>query len=81
MKYRACLFCLLLVVLSLPSFSAEQSRAVVESEREIPVAYDVDVLVVGGSSGAVAAAAAAAKTGASVFLAAPRTYLDRKSVV
>lgn len=75
MKYRACLFCLLLVVLSLPSFSAEQSRAVVESEREIPVAYDVDVLVVGGSSGAVAAAAAAAKTGASVFLAAPRTYL------
>jgi flavin-dependent dehydrogenase len=48
---------------------------VAESEREIPVAYDVDVVVVGGSCGAVAAAEAAAKAGAKVFLAAPRPYL------
>lgn len=49
--------------------------AVVESEREIPVAYDVDVVVVGGTVGAVSAAVEAANQGASVFLAAPRPYL------
>ena len=48
---------------------------VVESARGIPVAYDVDVVVVGGSTGAVSAAAEAAKDGAKVFLAAPRHYL------
>ncbi|MDP6545438.1 MAG: FAD-dependent oxidoreductase [Phycisphaerae bacterium] len=48
---------------------------VLESARGIPVAYDVDVVVVGGSTGAVAAAAQAAKDGAKVFLAAPRHYL------
>lgn len=46
-----------------------------QSARDIPVAYDVDVVVVGGSSGAVAAAVAAAEQGAKVFLAAPRPYL------
>jgi hypothetical protein len=46
-----------------------------QSAREIPVAYDVDVVVVGGSSGAVAAAVEAAQAGATVFLAAPRPYL------
>ncbi len=46
-----------------------------ESAREVPVAYEVDVVVVGGSAGAVAAAAEAARSGATVFLAAPRTYL------
>ena len=48
---------------------------VLESGRDIPVAYDADVVVVGGSAGAVAAAARAAKDGAKVFLAAPRHYL------
>jgi flavin-dependent dehydrogenase len=48
---------------------------VLESARDIPVAYDVDVVVIGGSTGAVAAAAQAAKDGAKVFLAAPRHYL------
>jgi len=48
---------------------------VMESARDIPVAYDVDVVVVGGSTGAVAAAAQAARNGATVFLAAPRHYL------
>jgi len=48
---------------------------VVESPKDIPVAYDVDVVVAGGSSGAVAAACEAASRGATVFLAAPRPYL------
>jgi flavin-dependent dehydrogenase len=48
---------------------------VTESARQIPVLYDVDVLVVGGASGAVTAAVAAAQNGATVFLAAPRPYL------
>ncbi|MBN1845266.1 MAG: FAD-dependent oxidoreductase [Sedimentisphaerales bacterium] len=39
------------------------------------MAYDVDVVVVGSSSAGVAAAVAASREGASVFLAAPRTYL------
>jgi len=46
-----------------------------ESRRSIPIAYSVDVVVVGGSSHAVAAASAAARKGAKVFLAAPRPYL------
>ncbi|MFW6286603.1 MAG: FAD-dependent oxidoreductase [Candidatus Sumerlaeota bacterium] len=39
------------------------------------IAYDVDIAIIGGGSAAVACAAAAARAGASVFLAAPRTYL------
>ncbi len=39
------------------------------------MAYEVDVVVVGGSTGAVAAAIEAAKAGAKVFLAAERPYL------
>ncbi|HEY3324166.1 MAG TPA: FAD-dependent oxidoreductase [Planctomycetota bacterium] len=46
-----------------------------ESARKIPLAYNVDVVVVGGGVGGVSAAIAAAKGGAKVFLAAPRTYL------
>lgn len=49
--------------------------AVVESPRDIPVAREVDVVVVGGSSGAASAAIAAAEQGARVFLLTPRTYL------
>jgi len=49
--------------------------AVVESARDVPVAYDVDVVVVGGSTRAVAAAVAAAEDDTEVFLAAPRPYL------
>ncbi len=46
-----------------------------ESARQIPVAYSVDVVVVGGGTGAVSAAVAAAERGAKVFLAARRPYL------
>jgi heterodisulfide reductase subunit A-like polyferredoxin len=48
---------------------AVAGEAVNESARQIPVAYQVDVLVVGGSMGAVAAAVEAAGAGAKVFLA------------
>lgn len=46
-----------------------------QSERTIPVAYKVDVIVVGGSTAGVAAAVAASQKGASVFLAAQEPYL------
>ena len=46
-----------------------------QSAREIPIAYEVDVAVIGGGTGAVSAAVAAAEEGASVFLATPRPYL------
>lgn len=53
----------------------QEAGLVNESAREIPVAYDVDLVVVGGSTGAVSSALAAAEAGASVFLAAPHPYL------
>jgi hypothetical protein len=50
-------------------------EVVCESARAIPVAYQVDVLVVGGSTGGVSAAVAAATAGAKVLLVAERPYL------
>ena len=64
-----------LLTASLAVQAGDKKPVVMESAREIPVAYDVDVVVVGGSTGAVAAAVEAAKSGANVFLAAPRAYL------
>ncbi|MCM8530764.1 MAG: FAD-dependent oxidoreductase [Lentisphaeraceae bacterium] len=58
--------------LSLSSYGAD---SVTESSRKIPLAYDVDVVVIGGTVRGVAAAQEAAKNGATVFLAAPRPYL------
>ena len=63
------------VLLTLGPMAGAGSTTGTESSRKVPVAYDVDVVVVGGSTGAVAAAVQAAKGGASVFLAAPRPYL------
>jgi len=51
------------------------AKCVIEAPKEIPIAYDVDVVVVGGSSGAVECACEAARQGASVFLLAPRPYV------
>ncbi|MCR4411554.1 MAG: FAD-dependent oxidoreductase [Thermoguttaceae bacterium] len=62
-------------VLALAAGAHAQTPVVNESARQIPVAYRVDVVVVGGSTGAVSAAVAAAQSGAKVFLAAPRPYL------
>ncbi len=63
------------VVLLFMTAGAASFAQVTESAREIPVAYDVDVVVVGGSSGGVAAAVEAARSGASVFLLSSRSYL------
>ena len=62
------------ITLSLSAFSS-RSDEIVQPAGSIPVLHDVDVVVVGGGSGGVAAAVEAARTGAKVFLAAPRPYL------
>jgi flavin-dependent dehydrogenase len=64
-----------LVLMLSVALSAQTIPWVRESARRVPIAYNVDVVVVGGSTGAVAAAVAAAGKGAKVFLAAPRPYL------
>jgi len=68
MRYLA-----IVLFVALPGVAA--TRWVTESGRSVPVAYEVDVLVAGGSTGAVSAAVAAAKQGASVFLAAQEPYV------
>jgi len=55
--------------------AAMPSGSVMEQERRLQVAYEVDVVVAGGSSGAVAAAVAAKEKGATVFLLTDRPYL------
>ena len=55
--------------------TSDSNTSVLETARELPVAYEADVIVVGGTTGAVTSAIAAAENGASVFLAAPRPYL------
>ncbi|MFV0590065.1 MAG: FAD-dependent oxidoreductase [Draconibacterium sp.] len=53
----------------------EEKKYCYQSARKIPVAYNVDVLIVGGSLAAVAAAVEAKKSGSSVFLVAMEPYL------
>jgi len=73
--------CLMVVgCAALLCLGADGGAVVRESARQLPVAYDVDVVVVGGSTGAVAAAATAARDGATVFLAAPRLHLGEDMV-
>ena len=50
-------------------------ETVFQSEREIPIVKSVDIVVIGGTVPAVSAAISAAKTGAKVYLVAPRLYL------
>ena len=64
----------------LPVALGAAAGSVPQSEREIPVVRQADVLVVGGTLGAVAAAVEAAEGGARVFLAAPRPYLGEASL-
>ena len=45
-----------------------RAASVMESARELPVAQEVDVVVVGGSCGAVAAAQSAGRMGMRVYL-------------
>jgi len=51
------------------------AEVVVETAGEIPLAYDVDVVVAGGSLAGVEAACAAAEQGASVLLVDSRPYI------
>jgi len=51
------------------------AEGVVEAAKELPLAYDVDVVVAGGSLAGVEAACAAADAGASVLLVESRPYL------
>ena len=67
--------CATLLALSNSVARAQQAPAIVETTRSVPVAGQADVIIVGGSTGAVAAAVAASKSGARVFLVAPRPYL------
>ncbi len=69
---RPLLMAALLVSIAAPAPAASVAK---ESARDIPVAYNVDVVVVGGTTAGVAAAEAAAKAGAKVFLAAREPYL------
>lgn len=71
-------YVLLLVVLASSSSRAGEPRTGTYLEtdgREVPVAFDVDVLVLGGTGAAVAAAQEARKAGAETLLLAPYTYL------
>lgn len=65
----------LVLAVLVPSVTPIAGQVVNESARQIPVAYEVDVVVVGGGTGAVSAAVTAASEGAKVFLAAPHPYL------
>ena len=65
---------ILFFVLSLGVVLA-QEKFVPVSERQLPIAYEVDVLVVGGSTGNVAAAIEAQKAGVNTMLITHRPYL------
>ncbi|MCK3683966.1 FAD-dependent oxidoreductase [Maribellus sp. YY47] len=53
----------------------DEKKFCYQSARKIPVAYNVDVVVIGGSLAAVAAAVEAKKSGSNVFLVAMEPYL------
>lgn len=55
--------------------SEDKKKFGYQSERKIPVAYNVDVVIIGGSTAAVSAAVEASRAGAKVFLAAQEPYL------
>lgn len=55
--------------------AADKKKLAHQSERTIPIAYNVDVVVVGGSTAGVAAAVEASRAGAKVFLLAQEPYL------
>ncbi len=71
------LACMSFVVLVIVEVLLAQSahHTITEQSKHIPIAYNVDVVVVGGSSAGVAAACEARRSGASVFLISPRPYV------
>ena len=58
-----------------PSYMVASSDTIVEGETSLPLAYDVDVLVAGGSLAGVEAACVASDKGASVLVIESRPYL------
>lgn len=66
------LFCFCFIFLS--NFVFGQER-ITEGTKKLQVAYDVDIVIAGGSTYAVTAAIAAAEEGASVFITTDRPYL------
>ncbi len=75
MQYLRIFVPLFAVILLLASPLASQEKYVTLPEQELPVAYDVDLLIVGGTTNGVAAAIEARKAGASVLLITDRPYL------
>ena len=75
MKYNRVLLALVSIMAILSSTVRAQDQVVVESAREIPSDYDVDVVVYGATPGGISAAAAAAREGKSVLLVEHMSYL------
>ena len=57
------------------SYGGHAMKTIVEPSREIPVAFEVDVLVVGGGPAGCAAAIVAARQGAKTLLIEPQPFL------
>jgi len=63
------------VTIALSPLLEDAGETVVESRKSLPLAYDVDIVVAGGSLAGVEAACAAADAGASVLVVESRPYL------
>ena len=75
MKLPFALTIILNALLVWPGFLAASSKSIVERETTLPLAYDVDVLVAGGSLAGIEAACVASDKGASVLVIESRPYL------
>jgi len=72
---KSCRYLILAVTIALSPLLTNAGETVVESKKSLPLAYDVDVVIAGGSLAGVEAACAAAEAGASVLLVESRSYL------
>ena len=75
MKNPFALTIFLNALLVCPGYLVASSDTIVEGETSLPLAYDVDVLVAGGSLAGVEAACVASDKGASVLVIESRPYL------
>ena len=75
MKLPFALTIILNALLVWPGFLVASSKSIVERETTLPLAYDVDVLVAGGSLAGIEAACVASDKGASVLVIESRPYL------
>ena len=75
MKNPFALTIFLNALLVCPGYLVASSDTIVEVETSLPLAYDVDVLVAGGSLAGVEAACVASDKGASVLVIESRPYL------